>query len=29
MSEIRNQIDAMGQIKPTKWWIHETMVCKK
>jgi hypothetical protein len=28
MSEIRKVIDAIGRMKPTKWWIHETVVCK-
>jgi hypothetical protein len=28
MSEIRKVINAIGRTKPTKWWIHETVVCK-
>jgi hypothetical protein len=28
MSEIQKAIDAIGRLQPTKWWIHETMVCR-
>ena len=28
MSEIRKIMDAIGGIKATKWWVHESVVCK-
>jgi hypothetical protein len=28
MSEIRKIVDAIGGIKATKWWVHESVVCK-
>jgi len=28
MTEIQNAIASIERIKPSKWWIHETVVCK-
>ena len=28
MTEFQKSIDCFARIKPTQWWIHETIVCK-